>query len=218
MHLRTSGIFIQSAARDFKRTGAIAPSSRPLAQSMTQQLATHGCRPVHVLEVGGGTGNITSEISRYLSADDRLDVFEIDPRLAGLLRRRVRDEFAATARGARISVHSKAIELISLRPRYDFIISCLPFTNFQPNGVRKIFEIYQAVLKPGGFCSFYEYMFVRRAAGLVSSGPARQRCAGVSRVVREYLDRYCFDRDVVFRNLPPATVYHIRFDGRFARG
>jgi phospholipid N-methyltransferase len=109
-------------------------------------------------------------------------------------------------------VFNRPIESIAQAPCYDFIISCLPFTNFRPEAVRQIFEIYRSVLRPGGTCSFYEYIFMRRAARLMSGNPSeRQRVAGVSLVVRSYITRYCFKDDVVLRNLPPATVHHIRF-------
>lgn len=212
MGLHPSRVFLESATRDFKRTGAIAPSSRPLAESMTREIVAQYRNPVSVLEVGGGTGCVTIEIARHLGERDRLDVFEIDRQFAKLIRQRLRDEACLQDRGVRIRVHNQPVERISLRPQYDFIVSCLPFTNFQPHAVRKIFEIYRSVLKPGGICSFYEYILVRQAAQLMSTRAARERCAGVSRVVREYLSRYCYKQQVVFRNLPPAMVYHIRFD------
>ncbi len=211
MRFRNSRIFIESAARHFKRTGAIAPSSKPLADSMIRELVSHYKNPVTVLEVGGGTGSITKEIALHLEEGDALDVFEIDRQFANVIRQRLREEPGLRDRKARIQVHNKPVEEIRIRPSYDFIISCLPFTNFQPQAVRKIFEIYRSVLKAGGVCSFYEYIFVRQAAQIMSPKRARERCAGVSSVVREYLSKYCFRQQVVFRNLPPAMVYHIRF-------
>ena len=212
MGLHPSRVFLESAARDFKRTGAIAPSSKPLAESMTREIVAQRRSPASVLEVGGGTGCVTREIARHLGEGDRLDVFEIDRQFARLIRQRLRDEDCLRNGGVKIRVHNRAVERINLRPQYDFVVSCLPFTNFQPHAVRRIFEIYRCVLKPGGICSFYEYIFVRQAARLMSTRASRERCAGVSSVVREYLSRYCYKQQVVFRNLPPAMVYHIRFE------
>jgi phosphatidylethanolamine/phosphatidyl-N-methylethanolamine N-methyltransferase len=212
MRLRSSRVFIESAARDFKRTGAIAPSSRPLALAMTRAMAPRRDRiPISVLEVGGGIGNITQEIARHLRHGDHLDVYEIDPQLAGILKERVESEACFSKCGAKIQIHQKGIEKIAARPLYDFVISCLPFTNFQPQAVRKIFELYRIVLKPGGICSFYEYILVRNAARLMTSRSSRERCAGVASVVRQTLEETCYKKEVVFRNLPPATVYFLRF-------
>ncbi len=211
MSLKAGRIFLESAARDFKRTGAIAPSSRLLAESLTRELAAARRRPASVLEVGGGTGSVTVEIARHLGEGDSLDVFEIDSQFADVIRQRLRDEPGIQERKARIRVHNRPVEEIALRKKYNFIISCLPFTNFQPQAVRRIFEIYRAVLQDGGVCSFYEYIFVRQAARIMSSRPSRERFDGVARVVREYLARYCYRHQTVFRNLPPAMVYYIRF-------
>jgi phosphatidylethanolamine/phosphatidyl-N-methylethanolamine N-methyltransferase len=212
MQIASKRIFFQNAARDFKRTGAVAPSSRALAQSITGELTRHYRHPVSVLEVGAGTGSITEEIVRHLSKGDNLDVFEIDRRFASLIRRRLKEDPAFLDVSASVRVFNKPIEAIQRKPRYDFIISCLPFTNFLPDAVRDIFEIYRAVLNPGGVCSFYEYLFMRRAVRIISGKlQERRRVAGVSVVVRNYVANYSYKHDIVLRNLPPAMVHHIRF-------
>jgi phosphatidylethanolamine/phosphatidyl-N-methylethanolamine N-methyltransferase len=212
MHLASNRIFLQNMARDFKRTGAVAPSSKALAQSITGELAHQYRHPATVLEVGAGTGSITEEIVRHISSGDSLDVFEIDRRFASLIRHRIKEDPAFRDVESDIRVFNKPIESIERKPRYDFIISCLPFTNFHPDAVRDIFEIYRAVLKPGGVCSFYEYLFMRRAVRIISGKlQERRRVAGVSLVVRNYIATYSYKHDVVFRNLPPAMVHHIRF-------
>ena len=110
-------------------------------------------------------------------------------------------------------VHNHAIENVERARRYDFVISGLPFNNFEPETVREIFEIFRRVLKPGGICSFYEYIFARGAAKIIAGKPAeRERVDGVGRVVKKYVNRYEYRREIVLRNLPPALVHHIRFD------
>ncbi len=212
MQLSSSRVFLQSMARDFRRTGAIAPSSRMLAQAMTSELSWR-CRPqVRVLEVGAGTGSITEEIVCHLGAGDHLDVCEIDRKLASIIRHRLRNDPSFSDVKASIRVVNKAIESFERRPAYDFIVSCLPFTNFQPAAVREVFELYRDLLKPGGICSFYEYILVRKATQLVTGRTAvGERVAGVSKVVRDYVDKFCYRQQVVLLNLPPAMVHHIRF-------
>ncbi|NWG12599.1 MAG: methyltransferase domain-containing protein [Acidobacteria bacterium] len=212
MQLRSNRVFLQSMARDFRRTGAIAPSSKMLAQAMTSELASCNKPQVSVLEVGAGTGSVTAEIVRHLGAGDQLDVCEIDRKLASIIRHRLRNDSAFTAADASIRVINKPIESFERRPAYDFIISCLPFTNFQPAAVRGVFELYRGMLRPGGICSFYEYILVRKATRLVTGKTAvGERVAGVSEVVREYVGKYCYRHQVVLLNLPPAMVHHIRF-------
>lgn len=213
MRLNSGKVFLQSAAQDFKRTGAVAPSTRALARSMTAELACKYCSDASVIEVGGGTGSITREIVRNLGPGNRLDVYEIDARFAGHLKERVCKDKGFANPGANIRIHNKAIESINPIRRYDFVISCLPFTNFEPEMVRRIFEIYRAILKPHGICSFYEYVLMRNAARMMSGKPSeRERVAGVARVVREFVLRYAYKREIILLNLPPAIVYHLRFD------
>ena len=212
MQLSSNRVFLQSVARDFKRTGALVPSSKALAQAMTAELARHYREGVSVLEVGAGTGNITEEIARCLSSDDRLDVCEIDRKLASIIRHRLKHDGVFQGVKPSIRVINKPVETFAHERRYDFIVSCLPFTNFEPVAVREIFELYRSLLKPGGICSFYEYLLVRKAARLMTSKHAsRERFAGVSKVVREYVGGYGYRHKVVLLNLPPAMVHHIRF-------
>jgi phosphatidylethanolamine/phosphatidyl-N-methylethanolamine N-methyltransferase len=166
---------------------------------------------VRVLEVGGGTGSITEVIAACLHPADTLDVFEIDPDFCALLRHRFTGNLAKNPGRSAIRIHNQPIEAIDREARYDFIFSCLPFTNFQPDDVREIFELYRRILNPGGVCSFFEYIFIRAAARVVRGAEERRRAAGVERVVAEYLNRWCFRSDLVLFNIPPAKVLHISF-------
>src|SRR5207248_10617454 len=66
--------------------GAVAPSSRRLADAMARQVPAHGNGPV--VELGGGTGNITAGLLRAGIAPSRLVVVERDPTLHRLLQHR----------------------------------------------------------------------------------------------------------------------------------
>ena len=212
MRLRTNLAFLESAARDFKRTGAVAPSSSSLAAAMTSELAATRHSSARVLEVGGGTGSITRAIVRHLSPTDHLDVYEIDPKFALLIRSRVQEDKAFRAVKSQVQVHNEPIESIERVRSYDFVISGLPFTNFEPEKVRDILEIFRSVLRPGGVCTFFDYILGREAAKIVSGNLAgRERVDAVGRIVEDYIKRYEFRHEFVFRNLPPATAHHIRF-------
>jgi phospholipid N-methyltransferase len=212
MHIERNRIFLKSAATDFKRTGAVAPSSKALGYAMISEMIRCYKSPAMILEVGGGTGSITEVIARAIRPVDHLDVYEIDSGFSNVINRRLKEDKSFRLVSSSVRVHNMPIEQIDRHARYDFIISCLPFTCFQPAMVREIFEIYRSILNPGGICSFFEYIFVRKAARLVSGNAAeRQRVAGVAQVVAEYVDRYSYKHDIVLRNIPPAMVYHICF-------
>ncbi|MBM3790489.1 MAG: methyltransferase domain-containing protein [Acidobacteria bacterium] len=213
MDLRGSGIFFQTMARDFRQTGAIAPSSRALGLAMTSELAGRGELPLQVLEVGGGTGSITEVIAGRLRPGDRLDVFEVDEGLAGVLRRRMARHPACGPAGVSIRVFNRPIQSIERQATYDYLLSCLPFTNFDDGTVRELLRLFQALLKPGGVCSFYEYILIRRAAEFIRiREQERERLKSVARVVEEWRARHCFRQERVLLNLPPAFVSHMCFD------
>ncbi len=212
MRVYENRIFLKSAARDFKRTGAVAPSSRALGSAMTSELHLHPSGKVRVLEVGGGTGNITEVIARNIRPGDTLDVFEIDKEFSDVIKRRVQHEKSFQRVRSSIKVHNQPIQLIDRRSRYDFIISCLPFTCFEAATVREIFELYRDLLNPGGVCTFFEYILVRKAARFMTGKVSeRRRIIAVEQVVAEYVDKYSYRRDLVFLNIPPALVHHIGF-------
>jgi phospholipid N-methyltransferase len=212
MRIDSSRVFYRSAAKDFRRTGAIAPSSSSLGRAMTRELVRKYRGPANVLEVGGGTGCITKVIAQCICSGDRLDIYEIDSDFSALLNRRLAEDHSFDHIQSSVCVFNEPIECIDRNSRYDFIISCLPFTNFQPAMVREIFEIYRNLLNPGGVCSFFEYILIREAARFMRAKAAeRRRVAGVAEVVGEYVRRYSYRRDLVFRNLPPAMVHHLCF-------
>ena len=212
MTLGHNRIFLKSAAKDFKRTGAVAPSSRALGTAMTRELVRNYRSPVRVLEVGGGTGNITAVIAEALRPEDHLDVFEIDDELSRVLRQRLAEEGCFRHVRSSVRVHNRPIEEIDPTSRYDYVISCLPFTCFRPAMVREILEVYRSILNPGGVCSFFEYILIRKAARFMTGNVLeRARVTGVAQVVEEYARRYSYRRDIVFRNIPPAVVRHLRF-------
>lgn len=208
-------VFIRSVATDFKRTGAVAPSSKVLANAMAGEMIRCHKGPARVLEVGGGTGSITEVIAKKIRPGDRLDVYEIDSGFSEVLNRRLKEDKSFSHVGSSVRVYNMPIEKIERRARYDFIISCLPFTCFQPAMVREIFEVYRSILNPGGICSFFEYILIRKAARFMSGKAAeRRRVLEVAQVVAEYVDQYSYKRDIVLRNIPPAVVYHICFGTR----
>jgi phosphatidylserine decarboxylase len=60
--------------------------------------------------------------------------------------------------------------------------------------------------------TYIEYAYMRMAKERLLSGEARRELADASAVLDRYIDRYQFRRDLVYRNLPPAWVRHLRFE------
>ncbi|HEY0357705.1 MAG TPA: methyltransferase domain-containing protein [Mycobacteriales bacterium] len=196
--------FAREAVRTLRATGAIAPSSRHLADRLAASLVvTH---PATVLEVGAGTGAVTRALAARLGPADRLDAVEVNPWFADALTTALTDDPVLAAVADRVRVIPQSITAMPLDRRYDVIISGLPFMNFTPAEVRAILDRYLTALVPGGELLLYGYVGTQTARGLLS----RRDDDAVHRLLADFEDRYGYDRAVVWRNLPPARVRYLR--------
>ena len=77
--LKNQIAFFRQFRQRFETTGAIAPSSRFLARSMTSYLAARDpAIPLRVLEIGPGTGPVTNSIVQHLRPQDVFDMVELN--------------------------------------------------------------------------------------------------------------------------------------------
>lgn len=203
------GNFLRELRRDFRRTGAIAPSSRYLARAMAANL--RGSRPACcVLEVGAGTGAITAEIARHLRAGDRLDVVEINAHFIEFLRRRINTEKVFQSCRKQIHLIHAPVETLLGEAKYDHIVSCLPLNNFPAGMVRQVFQVYQRLLVPAGTLTFFEYVGVRRLKSPFVNRNERRRLYRIGKIMDGYVRGFQFRRQRIYANLPPATVRYLR--------
>nr|QDF63332.1 KyaL [Saccharopolyspora sp.]QDF63343.1 KyaL [Saccharopolyspora sp.] len=203
--------FSREALRSFRVTGAIAPSSRRLAARLAAPLLPPQHRPpARVLEVGAGSGVVTRELADRIGPADRLDVVEINPHYVRMLDTALRTEFALSAVADRIALHEVSVLDAPLEPRYDVVVSGLPFTNFEPEQVRALLDRHLELLVPGGHLTFFGYLGTQRARALVSGPAESRRHRAAMEVEREFVERYGLGRSTVWWNLPPAHVWHLR--------
>lgn len=192
----------------------MVPSSQALAQALCEPYRRYP-RPAKVLEVGAGTGAVTRHLGSILGENDELDVCEIEPKFAEVLRNDVltRPEFAEGVAGGRVRLVEAAVQELGHEDRYDFIISCLPLNAFELADVREIFAALRRCLKPGGVLSYFEYIAVRRTSRVLSVGRFRTRIRSVSSYLSKNIRDYQFGTRIVLRNFPPARARHLRFEG-----
>lgn len=213
MPLKSSVTFLRQAVGSFHTTGAVAPSSPFLAQAMVKQLPHPGTArdSYRVLEVGPGTGVFTAAIVKRLAGRGRLDLWEINPKFAALLHRRVHKDDCFKGMRNRIRIHEGDVRSLPLRPMYDAVLSGLPFNNFTSEEVLAFLERFRALLKPDGVLSFFEYLGVRRVQARFAPLERRRRLRGVGRTIKKFAREHQLRQDIVPLNLPPARVRHFRF-------
>ncbi|MHA6804158.1 class I SAM-dependent methyltransferase [Salinifilum ghardaiensis] len=179
--------------------GAVAPSSPELARHMAAvvpraPLPGEDRAPV-VVEIGPGTGALSSAVAERLPDGARHVAVEVDAGMVQHLRSR-RPELEV--------VHGDAAELRSLLAglgigTVDAVVSGLPWSIFSAQLQRAVLGQVTEVLAPAGGFTTFGYV---HALGLA---PARR--------FRSQLDGF-FDEVVtsrtVWRNLPPARIYFCR--------
>jgi phospholipid N-methyltransferase len=205
--------FLRQTLSDFRATGAIAPSSRFLANAMTRALPSPDAVPAdyHALEVGSGTGAISQAIAARLALRGRLDLCEIAAPFAAHLRKRLETDQVFCAMRGRICLHETDVRRLPAQATYHAILSALPLNNFDIEEVRSIYQHFFKMLCPGGTLTWYEYVGVRSVQMPFVSRSRRARLKGVAGLVADYVRLHPVRVEYVALNLPPAFVRTLRF-------
>lgn len=233
-------VFWREFRRTFRTTGAVLPSGRALSRALTRYIREphvaeflRNSDPVaesrrdsemtvsenlpygrRILEVGPGTGAVTTRIIHAIRPADHLTLVERNDQFVARLRHRLLGDpdFQRIADRCEL-VHASVEDLPEQQP-YDVIISGLPLNNFPVPLVEQIIGKLRRLLAPDGTLSFFEYVAVRRAKSLVSRRDERQRLTGINRVLSNLVRSSEIERDLVLANIPPAWVHHVRFGDR----
>ena len=210
--LKEYATFFREFRQRFETTGAIAPSSRFLARSMTRYLRARpaDAPPVRVLEIGPGTGAVTGTIVKHLRTNDRFDLVELNDAFAQHLQHRFETDATWQRVAGQSRVHVVPLQEFSSDGPYDFVISGLPLNNFPADLVDDIFEHYFRHLRPGGILSYFEYQFVRSIRTRVGARSERARLKSIDKTMGDYCSRQRIRRDWIFPNIPPAWVQHLQ--------
>jgi len=172
-----------------RRVGAVAPSSATLARLMVHGLNFDG--QVRIVELGPGTGSLTSAIATRLGPGARMLAIDVDQGFIDRLRVQwPRIEYVCASAAALPTLAAER----GLAP-VDHIISGLPFASLPGEVTRDILEGIERTLRPGGTFTTFQYVhayplppavaFRRDISRRMRSGPHRR---------------------LVIRNFPPAFV------------
>jgi phospholipid N-methyltransferase len=178
------------------RTGTLVPSSRALAELMTEDMGLATADTV--VELGAGTGPFTRLIAEHVKPDALVLVFEIDPMLASQLQPLVPRVRVVNDSAEHLGDHLRAAGRVAA----DAILSGLPWANFSHELQQRLLRAVVLGLRPGGRFATFAYV------------PAAQLPAG--RRFRSLLES-SFTRvettRIVYWNFPPAFVYRCTAQG-----
>ena len=172
--------FIRAFAANPRAVGAILPTSRWAVRDMLDMADVAGAGLI--VEMGAGTGVQTGELLARMRPDALLISFEIDPRLAALLRERYADP--------RLQVVAESAEAVDAHlggRRPDVLVSALPYTSLTPDLRQRLLDLLPRIVAPGGTALIIQYSPVLQAE-------LRRRFAAVRRRVSP-------------RNVPPAFLF-----------
>ncbi len=176
--------FLKQFFKDFKHTGAVCPSSKGLTKKMLQGIDFSN--PVHIVELGPGTGSMTSIILSKMHPKSRLSCIEINPQFCKSLERFSPDQrfklYQASALNFKSCLEGQPV---------DYVISGLPLANFQKSEIKEIFNEVETVLSPGG--RFVQFQYTMKLDQFFKTR--------FNHVLKSF----------AFLNLPPAFVYNCSF-------
>ncbi len=205
-------LFWREFRQTFQSTGAVLPSGRLLARSLASRVG-NADRPQKILEVGPGTGPVTSCIISRLGPDDQLDLVELNERFADLLQNRLENDPHWQTAAGRIRVLQMPVEEVEAIGHYDVIVSGLPLNNFSCELVERILAQFHRLAAPQASLSFFEYVAVRKAKSLLTKHAERRRLSGIEQLLVREFDAWEVGRQCILANVPPAWVHHLQLPG-----
>ena len=192
-------LFLTQSLRAPAATASLVPSSRFLAEALVRSIDF--ARAGTVLELGAGTGAVTSEILRRMAPNSRLYTVDINPAFISHVHRRIQDRRLVPILGA-----AENLDAILRRrgiARVDAIVSCLGLSTMDEGLRHRILALAAKHLENDGVLSQFQYLHASGAAELASRlglSPFREE-----RVLRSYFNSV--SRERVFLNVPPAVVF-----------
>ncbi|WP_093260777.1 class I SAM-dependent methyltransferase [Thermostaphylospora chromogena] len=190
---RDALLFIGQFMRSPALVGAVAPSSRRLARAATATVPESG-DPV-VVELGPGTGPFTAVIQERLGGRGVHLAIEINKPMAERLAQRF-------PRCDVISADAVLLpELLAERglSAADVVVSGLPWAAFSPELQRRLLNAIIRSMAPTGVFTTFAYL---HALPLATARRFR-------RLLESVFEEVVCSR-TVWRNIPPAFVYHAR--------
>ncbi len=207
-------LFLKEFVRRYHTTGALLPSGRLLAAALCRHVGQgQGSGAQRILEVGPGTGAVTSTLVERIGPRDRVCLVEVNDAFVACLRESFATKPTYRAVADRVELVHGRVEELPGDGTYDLIISGLPLTNFAAEDVREIIRQFSRLLRPGGVLSFFEYIGIRSMRSVVTNREDRQRLRAINTILDEAFDGREIKRDWIWLNVPPAWALHVRFDG-----
>ena len=204
-------IFLKEFFNEFRSTGSFCPNSKWAAKAMTIPIASRReTSPLRILELGPGTGSVTTKILEQMTVRDELAICEINPRLMRALKVKLARNPFYILHQERIRFFECAAQEMPEDDKYDVIVCALPFLNFDLVTVEEIFAKLRSVSTEETVMTYYEYIGLR-TIGLMMSPPKRKaRIKQLDRFFDGVFENHLSQHEQVWANMLPINVYMLK--------
>jgi phospholipid N-methyltransferase len=200
--------FFTQAFKNYRSTGAIAPSSRFLARTIVQSIPERS--PKRVLEVGCGTGAFTKEILKTMNDGDAFHIVELNLEFCKTVEATVLEQFRDENPNIEVVMHNGPIEETELEGQFDAIICGLPFNNFQIDLVQHLFTVMFSFLRLDCELAYFEYLGMRRLKRIFGFPSVRKETINRTADIKTRYVTQQGTHVTVWRNLPSCRVVRLR--------
>jgi phosphatidylethanolamine/phosphatidyl-N-methylethanolamine N-methyltransferase len=191
--LREYWTFVNRAARQPSRVGAVLPTSRYVARAVAAVVPSFGAPTV--LELGPGTGALSGPIQRRLPEAARHLAVEIDPKMVDYLHRT--KPWLEVIEGD-VTHLRKLLDEIGV-DQVDAVISSIPWTLLPPDKQRELLQQAASVMAPNGVFTTVTYLTTLW----------RPTTRAFVESLHDTFDEV-LPRTAIWRNVPPARIYACR--------
>lgn len=181
----TPGLFVYELIRRPGTVGAVCSSSATLTRAMAKSVPADG--EGLVVELGAGTGTVTSALLEQGISPARLVLIEQSPAFVRHLRRRYPSLLVVQGDAAKLN------DYLPKGAAVDAIVSSLPLRSLPPADVNSITAQWRRLLPHAGILVQFTYDL----RGLTPSA---------------YLGFEELERELIWRNIPPARVVTLSRD------
>jgi phosphatidylethanolamine/phosphatidyl-N-methylethanolamine N-methyltransferase len=195
-------VFFLESVHSLTVTASLFPSSRVLVSALLQPVDFHLADII--IELGSGTGVVTSEILRRMKPRATLYAIDINPIFVSHVRDRLRDSRLILIQGD--AKHLGRMLRGAGVARVETVVSSLSLTWMNHKDRSSIMKQVALHLSNQGVLTQYQYLHACRTPKWASAlGIPRFRG---DEFLRHYFSQVCSES--VFWNLPPAAVYTCR--------
>ena len=200
--------FLIQAIKNYRSTGAVAPSSRFLARAIVQSIPDHANK--RVLEIGCGTGAFTKEILNKLQSGDEFHVVELSSEFCAAVEKTLLQQFRKDNPNITVVLHNAPIEEANIEGKFDSIICGLPFNNFPPELVSRLFALMFGFLKDGCELSYFEYLGMLKLKRVFGFTAIRRETKQRAKDNDARFEKQSGKQETVWRNIPSCRVVRLK--------